>query len=174
MNELPQAIPDAQVLLSLQPEELAGKMLFILQKRNQGRNIAGQAFIFSNLLNDLWPTNYMPNYQPPYPAELQKEINLAIAESWGWLIAQGLLVPVGTAVATESYVLGRRALKFEDESQFASFIVTRMLPKDSLHPRLADKVWSAFLRGEYDVAAFQAMKAVEVYVRKLQDFQIAP
>jgi uncharacterized protein (TIGR02391 family) len=166
MNELPQAIPDAQVLLSLQAEELAGKLLFILHKSNQGSNTAGQAFILSNLLDDLWPTNYMPNYQPPYPAELKNEINLAIAESWGWLIAQGLLVPVGTTGATESYVLGRRALKFQDESQFASFIVTRMLPKDSLHPRLADKVWSAFLRGEYDVAAFQAMKAVEVSVRE--------
>jgi hypothetical protein len=70
MNELPQSIPDAQVLLGLQPEELAGKMLFILQKRNQGRNTAGQAFILSTLLSDLWPTNYMQNYQPPYPAEL--------------------------------------------------------------------------------------------------------
>jgi uncharacterized protein (TIGR02391 family) len=73
---------------------------------------------------------------------------------------------MGTSGNPESFVLGRRALKFQDESQFAGFIVTRMLPKDSLHPRLADKVWSAFLRGEYDVAAFQAMKAVEVYVRE--------
>jgi hypothetical protein len=166
MNELPQSIPDAQVLLSLQPEELAGKMLFILRKRNQGRNTAGESFILSTLLSNLWPTNYVAGYEPPYPAELRNEINLAIAESWGWLIAQALLVPVGTAGNADSYVLGRRALKFQDESQFATFIVTRMLPKDSLHPRLADKVWSAFLRGEYDVAAFQAMKAVEVYVRE--------
>jgi uncharacterized protein (TIGR02391 family) len=41
-----------------------------------------------------------------------------------------------------------------------------MLLKDSLHPRLADKVWSAFMRREFDVATFQAMKAVEVSVRE--------
>ena len=41
-----------------------------------------------------------------------------------------------------------------------------MLLKDSLHPRLADKVWSAFMRSEFDVATFQAMKAVEVSVRE--------
>ena len=40
-----------------------------------------------------------------------------------------------------------------------------MLPRDALHPKIAEKVWMAFMRGEFDVAAFQAMKAVEVSVR---------
>lgn len=90
------------------------------------------------------------------------------------MIAQSLLVPMGSHGSSGSYVLGRRALKFQDESEFASFSVSRMLPKESLHPRLADKVWSAFLRVEYDVAVFQAMKTVEVSVREasaLQDNQ---
>ena len=34
-----------------------------------------------------------------------------------------------------------------------------------LHPAISASVWSAFLRGEYDVAVFQAIKAVEVAVR---------
>jgi hypothetical protein len=41
-----------------------------------------------------------------------------------------------------------------------------MLPKDSLHPRISDKVWAAFLSGDNDVAVFEAMKAIEVYVRE--------
>jgi uncharacterized protein (TIGR02391 family) len=166
MNELSVMIPDAQVLLSLEPEELAGKILFVLRKRVENSRQPEQYFILANLLNDLWPLNYMPNYQPPYPPEFQKQINLAIGESWGWLIAQSLLVPSGTHGGTDSYLLGRRALKFQDETEFAAFRVTRMLSKDSLHPRIADKVWVAFLRGDYDVAVFQAMKAVEVYVRE--------
>jgi uncharacterized protein (TIGR02391 family) len=40
-----------------------------------------------------------------------------------------------------------------------------MLPKEMLQPKIAEKVWLAFMRGEFDVAAFQAMKAVEVAVR---------
>jgi hypothetical protein len=36
--------------------------------------------------------------------------------------------------------------------------------KEALHPRIADTVWQVFMRGEYDVAAFQTMKAVEVFV----------
>jgi len=61
-------------------------------------------------------------------------------------------------------------LKFQDETEFAGFRASRMLPKETLHPRLADKVWSAFLRGEYDVAVLQAMKAVEVAVRDAAGF----
>ena len=166
MNELTVMIPDPQVLLSLEPEELAGKILFALRKRVGNKPQSKQYFILANLLNDLWPTNYMPNYQPPYPYELQMQINLAIGESWGWLIAQSLLVASGTHGGTDSYLLGRRSLKFQDETEFAAFRVTRMLPKDSLHPRIADKVWAAFLRGDYDVAVLQAMKTVEVAVRE--------
>jgi uncharacterized protein (TIGR02391 family) len=35
-----------------------------------------------------------------------------------------------------------------------------------LHTKIAEPVWHAFLRGEFDVAAFHAMKAVEVSVRE--------
>jgi uncharacterized protein (TIGR02391 family) len=166
MNGLPALIPDAQTLLSLEPEELAGKILFVLRKRLGNRNSVYHALILANLLDDLWPTTYMHNYQPPYPSELRDEINLAIGEAWGWLVAQSLLVPAGAHGGTDSYLLGRRALKFQDETAFTGFRVSRMLPKDSLHSRIADKVWAAFLRGDYDVAVFQAMKAVEVYVRE--------
>jgi hypothetical protein len=106
----------------------------------------------------------VPGNQPPYPLERKEEINqinLAISEAWGWLVAQSLLVRNPSPGSSDSFSLGRRALKFQDQSQFASFSVSRMLRKESLHPRIADRVWSAFLRGEYDVAVFQAMKAVE-------------
>lgn len=63
-------------------------------------------------------------------------------------------------------VLGRRARRFEDETEIARYAVARMLPKEALHPRISNKVWSAFMRSEFDVAVFQAMKAVEVAVRE--------
>ena len=167
MYELPHAIPDPQVLLNLQPEELGGKILFLLRKRNEQPNRAPQDFIFANLIDDLWPTNYLPNYQPPYPTQMRGEIDLAISEAWAWLIAQALLVPrPGVHGGTDSRVLSRRALRFENETDFANFAISRMLPKEALHPRLADKVWSAFMRSEFDVAVLQAMKAVEVSVRE--------
>jgi Protein of unknown function (Hypoth_ymh) len=53
----------------------------------------------------------------------------------------------------------------ESEAEFASFQTARLLPREILDPRIADSVWRAFMRGEYDAAVFQAMKAVEVAVR---------
>jgi uncharacterized protein (TIGR02391 family) len=44
--------------------------------------------------------------------------------------------------------------------------MARRLPREALHPKLANSVWLAFMRGEFDVAVFQAMKAVEVAVRE--------
>src|SRR5208337_1094884 len=101
--------------------------------------------------------------QPTYPQGLQEEINLALAEAWAWLVAQGLLVPApASSGGLEWRVLSRRAPRFEDESEFARYAVARMLPKEALHPRISNKAWSAFMRSEFDVAVFQAMKAVEV------------
>jgi len=62
--------------------------------------------------------------------------------------------------------LSRRAKKFESEAEFADYAVARMLQREVLHPKIAERVWMAFMRGEFDVAAFQAMKAVEVAVRE--------
>lgn len=106
MFEIPGVVPDAQVLLGMQPEELAGKILFILRRRTARSGGGPQSLILANLRDELWPRNYLPNYQAPYPPELQAEINLAIAEAWGWMIAQSLLVPTGSHGASDSYVLG--------------------------------------------------------------------
>jgi uncharacterized protein (TIGR02391 family) len=62
--------------------------------------------------------------------------------------------------------LSRRAQRFENAAEFANYAVARMLPKEALHSRISGPVWMSFMRGEFDTAAFQAMKAVEVAVRE--------
>jgi uncharacterized protein (TIGR02391 family) len=97
---------------------------------------------------------------------MKDDVNLALAEAWAWLEAQGLIVPASGSNGNNGWrVLSRRARKMETEAEFASFKVARLLPKELLHPKIADVVWGAFMRGEFDVAAFQAMKGVEVAVR---------
>ncbi len=46
-----------------------------------------------------------------------------------------------------------------------------MLPMSALHPQIAAKIESLFLRGDYDAAVFQAFKEVEVAVREAGKFQ---
>jgi hypothetical protein len=38
-------------------------------------------------------------------------------------------------------------------------------PKELLHPHILEKAWPAYMRTDFDNAAFEAMKAVEIAVR---------
>jgi len=161
MIGLSQAVTDPDVLLAMEPEELGAKLLFLLQKETNR-----EPFILSNILLELWPYNYLPSQELPYPEARKGEINSALAEAWSWLIAQGLLVHVPNASGTLAYVLSRRARKFTDETEFGRYAVARMLQRETLHPRIAADVWMDFMRGKFDIAVFEAMKAVEVAVRE--------
>jgi len=162
MQELVRDIPDVALLMALEPEELGAKILFLLRKRSQA------TFHFGNLEGELWPAS-PPSYNtgvPQYPRERRGEVSLALAEAWAWLEAQGLLVPDSGSNGQNGWRrLSRRAKKMETEAEFANFKVARLLPKELPHPKIADAVWGAFMRGEFGAAVFQAMKGVEVAVR---------
>lgn len=142
------------MLLALAPEELAVKMLFIL------RNRSGDGIFHPN------------NEQiEKYPSNRRREVSLALTEAWAWLQAQGLVVPAEGINGNNGFLrLSRRARSMETEADFTGFKVARLLPREILHRRIADPIWRAFMRGEYDVAVFQAMKTVEVSVREAAKF----
>ena len=58
---------------------------------------------------------------------------------------------------------GHEALQAQS---FASHRIANLLPKGLLHPRLVPDVWSAFVRGKYDSAVFEAHRQVEIAVRQ--------
>ncbi len=158
MIELPRDIPDIQVLLALEPEELGAKMLFLMRQRQGNLNIEG-------MIREPWG-EIVPG-RPQYPSHAKAQGQQAIAEAFAWLIAQGLVIPqVGINGANGWINLSRRALKFQNEAEFANYAVARRLPKEALHPSISGQVWMSFMRGEFETAAFQAMKAVEVAVRE--------
>jgi uncharacterized protein (TIGR02391 family) len=167
MYELPSVIPDASLLLALEPEELGAKILLLLKRRLEsfGQRPSNGQFNLGNLEGELWQSSSNPN-QARYPPGKREEVSLAFAEAFAWLEAQGLLVPAPGANGQNGWrFLSRRALRIATEAEFASFAVARLLPKEVLNPKIADAVWGAFMRGEFDTAAFQAMKGVEVAVR---------
>jgi uncharacterized protein (TIGR02391 family) len=157
---VPQAIPSVEVFLALEPEELGAKLLFIVRSRF-GTNM----FYPDSFETEIWEAEL--RRESTYPRQHRPAIMLAFSEAWTWLEAQALIVPAAQENGRNGYrVLSRRARRFESESEFANYAVSRMLQRDILHPKIADRVWMAFMRGEFDVAAFQAMKAVEVSVRE--------
>jgi uncharacterized protein (TIGR02391 family) len=163
MHELTRTIPDPEVLLALEPEELGAKLLFLLQKRVFQREM----FMPSNLNAELWHLPGFPGQQPPYPTNRRDAIEIALAEAWAWLEGQGLVVAAPDPNGSHGWkILSRRAKRFQSEGEFVQYTIARMFPKEALHKKIVDKVWMAFMRGEFDVAVFQAMKAVEISVRE--------
>jgi uncharacterized protein (TIGR02391 family) len=163
MYELSQVIPDVEVLLALEPEELGAKLLFLLRRRTFQRSM----FMPDQLIAELWPSSTIPGHQTPYSSNRREAIDIALTEAWAWLEAQGLIVPAPDANGRNGWrILSRRARRFENEGEFAQYGAARMLPKEMLNGRISEQVWMAFMRGEFDVAVFQAMKAVEVSVRE--------
>lgn len=164
MQELRRLLPDAEQLLGLEPEELAGVILFALRERRPDQLNNGGMFHPSNLRGEVQSS---AGVQAAYPPNLAAKVEHALIEAWAWLEAQGLIVAASGSNGLNGWrVLSRRASRFETRTDFARFHAASRLPRDLLHPSIAHTVWMAFMRGEYDVAAFQAMKAVEVSVRE--------
>ncbi|WET75506.1 TIGR02391 family protein [Rhizobium croatiense] len=155
MYALYRSIPDPEVIIAMEPEELAAKILFLLQSQQQ--NISPH-----NLENEVYNST-----GSAYPQHSWDEVGQAIREAFAWLVAQGLLVPARGQFSGSGWMtLSRRARAFADEGDFQAYRDAKMLDKEGLHARISAPVWQAFVRGEYDVAVFQAMKAVEVAVKE--------
>ena len=162
MRELIASIPDYEVLVALQPEELGSKLLFIL-KANQQRE--KQLLHMQQVVSDhLFQSNHG---EPVYPRAKREEILIALSEAWDWLEREGMVIPEMSQSTTSGWRrFSRRADKISNEQDLVHYAMARRIPRDSLHIRIRETVWMAFVRGEFDVAVFQAMKSVEVAVRE--------
>ena len=133
MRELYQAIPDPDALLALEPEELGATVLFIMRARLE-REPRGH----------LHPGNMIGEVGNPrmsdWPPERTPELKLAVAETFAWLKAQGLLIPTTDNNAGAGWMtLSRRARGFESPADLMSYAGARRLPRE-LHPQLGERL----------------------------------
>lgn len=150
------AIPNSGDLLALEPEELAGVLLqhingLSLQDQNRHNAFNGETIVRG------------------YPRQDHEKIKRALMEAWVWLEREGLLAPRPGNDRDWIYVT-RRGQRLIESGDFESYRRASMLPKDQIHPVIVQKVYNAFLRGDYDVAVFQAFKEVEIAVRTAGSF----
>ena len=159
---------DAAMAVTLEPEEFAARLLFLIRQLTERKPSYRPHHDELQIIS--W--DFLIPDRSANPDRWRPEYFKAFSEAWAWLEVQGLLVPDRDSRALSGHVftgyrrLSRRAMRFEDKADVSRYAVARQLPRDSLHPAIAATVWSAFIRGEYDVAVFQAMKAVEVAVRE--------
>lgn len=144
--ELASALPTANSILEFEPEELAGYLLDHLGERPNDLH-------FNNLLANGVTKHYGNN----------ERVNQALMEAWSWLVREGLLVEKFGGHGW--FFVSRRGQRVRGRQDFEAYRQSSILPKASLHPVIAERVWSNFIRGDYDTAVFQAFKEVEVAVR---------
>lgn len=175
MRELYKAIPDSEVVLALESEELGAKLLFLLRQRVELQVSERRSDMFhpGNLVGEVMNSGDSSRGITAYPANRWNELGRAVSEAFAWLEAQGLIVPT-TDISNAGNgwkVLSRRANKFENEAEFLDYAIARHLPKEILHPALSKEVWLSFIRGEFAEAVFKAMRAVEITVREVAEFE---
>jgi uncharacterized protein (TIGR02391 family) len=156
-------IPDPEVVLALEPDELGLRILQVLASwPPQHMRPELGLFISTEVANP------QTSNQGPYPANQNGAITEAIREAWAWLEGQGLLLPDPQYMDRGSgpRVLNRRARRLAKEQDPHRAFSARLIPKEALHPKIREDVWQLFHRGKYDTAVFEAMKAVEVDVRE--------
>jgi len=153
MTTLYEILPDANAILSLEPEELAGLAIELL-------NSSG-----SNSPSRLHPTSFTsPDTLGAFTPPIREQVALVLAEGWHWLVQEGFIAPRPGDTYGWHFIT-RRGLKVRNRADLAAYANAVVLPRKLLHPTIASACWSAFLRGEYDTAVFQAYREVEVAVR---------
>lgn len=145
-----QLIPDIEALLALAPEELAGLVLQYLSTAGTADLHAGNFTLQENV--------------DGYPPHKQNEAREALMEAWVWLEREGLLAPKPGNSGTWVFIT-RRGKQLANPEALAAYRHSNLLPKEKLHPVIAQKVWATFLRGDYDTAVFQSFKELEVRTR---------
>jgi uncharacterized protein (TIGR02391 family) len=164
MKDLAQAIPDADTVLAMAPEELAGKLLFLLKERLRRDPSSRNHFHIGTIVGEALDTVNPPTYGPAGELVAQAE-----GEALAWLQGQALIFQRPGETVPGWMVLSRRAQAMASEEDFSRYREGARLPRELLHPSIADSVWTSFVRGEYDTAVFQAMRQVEIAMRRATD-----
>lgn len=98
-----------------------------------------------------------------------EEISYAMAESWSWLIREGMIEPIpGDTFGW--HFLTRRGKQLKNREELAAYVNSVLLPRAILHPSIVTVSWSAFMRGDYDNSVFLAFKELEVAIREAGKF----
>jgi uncharacterized protein (TIGR02391 family) len=159
MATLYDLLPDVASILALEPEELAGLALELINSAEP------------NSPSRLHPTSFTsPETIGRFEQNDREQIRFALAEGWSWLVCEGLLAPTPGDTYGWHFVT-RRGKKLKNREGLSGYINSVLLPRGTLHPGIVNVSWSAFMRGDYDTAVFQAFKELEVAIREAGAFK---
>ena len=96
---------------------------------------------------------------------LREQALRAFGEAWDWLLFHGLIAYRPRQIHT--YATKRRQDAAADPHAVAGLQARARLDVD-LHARLAHRIRRQFILGEYELAAFRAMREVEIRLASSQ------
>jgi uncharacterized protein (TIGR02391 family) len=148
--------PDPEQVLQLSPDELAWVILEILSSMTEDE--------LRQLANH---NTFVTHATRPY-TRLQGDVKKVLVEGWAWLQRECLIAPHPDRSA-DSFMLTRKAKQIASRTDMEAYRRGNLL-SGMLHPLIERESKSAFLRGEYETAIFNAFKEVEVAVRNAGGF----
>lgn len=92
----------------------------------------------------------------------------ALAEAWSWLEARALVAPKPGQPSPDARIVTRAGRRAIQQGSLKEILAAERIGL-ALHSRLEGKIRPIFLLGDYETAAFKAMKEVEVRVRELAE-----
>ena len=161
MSPIYELIPSHQVLLDLETQELALSILKCLHSfpPKESAKLNFRFLTSTYMLED-------------YPNEHRSEIVHALMEAWAWLKTEGLIVSIPGS-NLDQVCITKKGKNVRDNNALEAYMKAELLPKQLLHPAIAEDVGSNFLRGKYDTAIFEAFKVVEITVRNAAGYTAA-
>lgn len=160
MTRLYDILPDSEVLLNFEPEELAG---IILEFLNSLRPDMAEQLLNTHNFSQ-------PETVEGYPPEKKMEIRKALMEAWSWLDSEGLIAPRPGSMDSPNFFISRRGKKVVNREEFRKLYQGNILPRHLLHPSIAQIVWAPFIHGDYANAVFLAFKEVEAQIREVGEY----
>lgn len=165
-------LPDGRDLASLPVDELA---LWVLQRMLSSKAVTfRQAYFLDQLLKGVGER--MPGdsaYRQRVNADTHPpHLGRALAEAWGWLVSEGLIAEAVTALVRGQFpvegffFVTRLGERIASHPRAREWVVAERRLGLPLHPRLEERARRQFVMGEFEAAAFVAMREVEVAVRE--------
>ena len=149
-------VPDANVVVAMDPGELAGVLMEHLQELPA---------------NEKWTLNrynFFYEYDrafAEYPKDVREQVCEAFMEAWAWLESEGLLI-AKLDTSGQNFRFSRRAVGMKTRADISRFRFGHILSREQIHDSIVENVGALFLRGAYDTAVFEAFREVEVAVRR--------
>ncbi len=150
-------IPPAHEAIELPIDDLAFRLLRLLVAEERAGS-SGLLNAYNVTLEGSWRQHDL--------GQADAAFLRAISEAWAWLVSRGLVArkPGDTG---DWAIVTRRGADLADDADGAARLRAEERIDVDLHPRLGSRIRRQFLLGEYELAAFAAMREVEIRVREL-------